>query len=218
MKILLAEDDADLGQAIAAGLVREGMAVDWVRDGLDAYAATQQHEYGALILDLGLPGLGGLDLLHRVRQTGARLPVLIVTGRAAVADRILGLDFGADDYLSKPFDLDELLARLRALTRRVAGSPGVVLVSGDVEVDLRRHQVSRDGVLVWLTAREYSVLRLLMNSAGQTVSRLLIEDHLFAWGDRVEGNLVEVYIHNLRKKLGRDFIQTYRRSGYRVAH
>ena len=218
LQILLAEDDRDLGQAIAAGLGREGLRVDWVRDGIDAHCAFLRGGHSALVLDLGLPGLGGLDLLHRVRQSDPQLPVLIITARVGVRDRVLGLDFGADDYLCKPFDLAELLARVRAMTRRVRAPNGVVLVSGGVEVDLGCHRVSRDGQAIWLTAREYSVLRLLLGSVGRTVSRLEIEEHLGTWGDSVEGNLVEVYVYNLRKKLGRDFILTYRGSGYRVSH
>ena len=216
MQILLAEDDPLLGRALQVGLAHDGVSVEWVRDGIDAYTAWQKGEFSSLVLDLSLPGLGGLDLLHRIRQTDWRIPVLIITARADVGDRVLGLDFGADDYLIKPFDLDELLARLRAVTRRVRGTPGVVLVAGSVEVDLRCHRVSLDGEPIWLTAREYSVLRLLMGSPGQAVSRQKIEDHLSAWGDEIEGNLVEVYIYNLRKKLGRDFIRTYRGSGYSI--
>jgi len=216
--ILLAEDDPLLGRAVEMELAHEGMAVHWARDGVDAYAAIQMQEYAALLLDLGLPGLNGLDLLHRVRQTNWDLPVLVITARASVDDRVKGLDFGADDYMSKPFDLDELMARLRAVTRRVGSSTGKLLTAGPIEVDLRNHRVTVDGNPVWLTGREYSVLLLLMTSLGQAVSKHRIESQLFQWGNESIGNVVEVHVHNLRKKLGRDLIQTYRGTGYMITH
>ena len=215
MRVLLAEDDPVLGQALRVGLGREGIDVAWTRDGIDAFSAFQQSDYAALVLDLDLPGLPGLDVLHRIRQTDWRVPVIIVTALGDVANRVRGLDFGADDYLCKPFDLDELLARLRAVTRRVRGMPGAVLARGGVEIDLRDHRATHHGEPLWLSGREFSVLRLLMES-DQPVSRPQIEEQLNGWGTEVECNLVEVYIHKLRKKLGRDFIQTLHGSGYLI--
>jgi DNA-binding response OmpR family regulator len=221
MRVLLAEDDPVLGRAVQVGLGQDGLDVHWARDGIDAYAVLQRHEFGAVVLDLDLPGMHGLDLLHRIRQSDRRLPVIIVTASSEVAQRIRGLDFGADDYLAKPFDLDELLARLRAVSRRSHGAPGRVLRVREVEIDLDEHQARRNGEPVWLSAREYSVLKLLMQSVGEPLSRAQIEAQLGGWGDdmpgsQAEGNLVDVYIYNLRKKLGREFIQTFRGSGYLI--
>ncbi len=217
LRLLLAEDDPVLGPALVTGLQRERMAVEHVADGVEAYAALQKQPYDALVLDLGLPGLNGLDLLHRVRQTDPDLPVIVVTAHGGVRERIRGLELGADDYLPKPFELDELVARLRAVTRRSRGLPGALLKVRDVEVDLRSHRVRLNGEPVWLTGREFSVLKLLMENAGRPVSRQQIEQHLYGWGDEVEGNVVDVYVYNLRKKLGRDFIHTYRGSGYSIS-
>ncbi|WOB08919.1 response regulator transcription factor [Piscinibacter gummiphilus] len=214
MRVLLAEDDPVLGQALRVGLSREGLDVAWTRDGIDTYTAFRQGDYAALVLDLDLPGLPGLDVLHRIRQTDWRVPVIIVTALSDVPHRVRGLDLGADDYLGKPFDLDELLARLRAVTRRSHGVPGAVLACRGVEIDLRDHRATRDGLPLWLTGREFTVLRLLMESAGKPVPRQRIEEQLGAWGGEVEGNSAEVYIHKLRKKLGRDFIQTLHGNGY----
>lgn len=216
MRVLLAEDDPVLGQALRVGLSREGIDVAWTRDGIDTFSAFQQSDYAALVLDLDLPGLPGLDVLHRIRQTDWRVPVIIVTALSDVANRVRGLDFGADDYLSKPFDLDELLARLRAVTRRAHGAPGDVLTRRGVEIDLRDHRASHNGLPLWLSGREFSVLRMLMESNGQPVARQQIEEQLSSWGGEIECNLVEVYIHKLRKKLGRDFIQTFHGSGYLI--
>lgn len=216
-KLLLAEDDATLGSALVTALQREGWQVEWSTDGLDAYARLHGQRFDALLLDLGLPGLNGLDLLHRLRQTDPELPVIIVTAYADLRDRVRGLDFGADDYLAKPFELDELSARLRALTRRSRGQQGRVLKVRGLEVDLRSHQVRANGEPVWLTGREFSVLQLLLEHPEQPVSRKAIEQHLYGWGEVVEANTVDVFIYNLRRKLGRELIQTYRGSGYSIA-
>ncbi|MEW6707859.1 MAG: response regulator transcription factor [Pseudomonadota bacterium] len=216
-KLLLAEDDATLGSALVTALQREGWQVEWSTDGLDAYARLHGQRFDALLLDLGLPGLNGLDLLHRLRQTDPELPVIIVTAYADLRDRVRGLDFGADDYLAKPFELDELSARLRALTRRSRGQQGRVIKVRGLEVDLRSHQVRANGEPVWLTGREFSVLQLLLEHPEQPVSRKAIEQHLYGWGEVVEANTVDVFIYNLRRKLGRELIQTYRGSGYSIA-
>jgi two-component system OmpR family response regulator/two-component system response regulator QseB len=217
LRLLLAEDDPVLGPALVTGLQRERFDVHLVADGVEAYAALQKQRYDALVLDLGLPGLNGLDLLHRVRQTDPELPVIVATAHGGLRERIRGLELGADDYLPKPFELDELVARLRAVARRSRGLPGAVLKVREVEMDLRSHRVRLGSEPVWLTGREFTVLKLLMENAGRPVSRQQVEQHLYGWGDEVEGNVVDVYVYNLRKKLGRDFIHTYRGSGYSIS-
>lgn len=214
MHVLLAEDDFALGRALQVGLMIEGMTVDWARDGIDAYSAFQKHNYDVLVLDLGLPGIGGIDLLTRIRQSDSFVPIVIVSARGAIGDRINGLDRGADDYLAKPFEIVELVARLRAVVRRVGGDPVYRIRIGDVEVDLPSHTVSLGGTPVSLTQREFAALRLLIESPG-TVSKAQI---LGVIGNDSEGtdNVVMICIHNLRRKLGRDFIRTYRGWGYRI--
>jgi two-component system response regulator QseB len=214
----LVEDDPVLGRALQLRLAMGGDGVKWVRDGVDAYAALMKGDYSSLVLDLGLPGMGGLELLHRIRQTDWRLPVLIVTGRSGVGERILGLDFGADDYLVKPFDLDELFARLRAITRRARGDPGSRLAVGNVDLDSLCHEVRCDGRPVWLSAREFSVLRLLMESSHRAVSVRVIAEHLAAWGDEADTELVDSHVRSLRDKFGQAFIGGSRGRGYRVGH
>ena len=216
-QLLLVEDDPAMGAALVTGLGRAGWKVHWHSDGIEAYAALQTLKLDALVLDLGLPGMGGLDLLHRLRQTDTRLPVIVVTAYGELSDRIRGLDFGADDYLVKPFELDELCARLRALTRRARDSAKALVTVREVEVDLNAHTVRVAGEPVWLTGREFSVLQLLLQHLGQPVSREAIQRHLYAWGDTVEPNTVDVFVHTLRRKVGRDFIHTFRGSGYIIS-
>jgi DNA-binding response OmpR family regulator len=215
-RLLLAEDDPVLGDALVTALQREGWQVEWVTDGVDAYARLQGRHHDVLLLDLGLPGMGGLDLLHRLRQTDPDLPVIVVTAYAELRDRVRGLDFGADDYLAKPFELDELTARLRALVRRSRGQQSRIVKIRGLEVDLQRHLVSAEGEPVWLTGREFSVLQLLLEHSDRPIPREAIEQHLYGWGEVVEANTVDVFIYNLRRKLGRELIQTYR-GGYRIA-
>jgi two-component system response regulator QseB len=216
LRILLAEDDPVLGQALVTGLGHEGCSVQWLRDGIDAYAALQKDRPDALVLDIGLPGLSGLDLLHRLRQADTELPVIVISAYGETSDRIRGLDFGADDYLAKPFDLDELGARLRAMTRRMRGRGAGVVQIGTVEVDLRAHQARVDGEGVWLTGREFLVLKLLLERRGETVQREQIERQLYGWGEVMEASGVDMLIHHLRRKLGRDLIYTYRGGGYSI--
>ena len=216
MLTLLAEDDPILGRALEILLNRCGMSVDWVRDGIDAYSASQKGGYSLFIFDLGLPGLDGGDLLRRVRQIDGKTPVLIITARADPRDRIRCLDLGADDCLTKPFDVEELMARLRAIARRSGTSPGARLRVGSIEIDLLQRTASRNGFPVGLTGQEFVVLHLLMSAADQAVSRRAIAEHLGVQCELPAGNLVEVYIHRLRRKLGRDFIRTYRGGGYSV--
>lgn len=214
MRLLLVEDDALLGDGIRAGLKQAGFAVDWTRDGHAAKLALETEEYALLVLDLGLPRLSGMDLLKWLRGRGNKLPVLILTARDTVADRIAGLDTGADDYLIKPFDLDELIARLRALLRRSGGLATPVLQHGAITLDPAAHQVHQEGRLVELSAREFTLLHELLLHAGRVQSREQLEQRLYGWGEEVESNSVEVHIHHLRKKLGNELIRTLRGVGY----
>ena len=214
MRILLAEDDTLLGDGLRAGLRQAGFQVDWVRDGLAAERELRAQAYAAAVLDLGLPGMDGMDVLASVRRAGITLPVLVLTARDAVPDRIKGLDTGADDYVVKPVDLDELAARLRALVRRAAGQPQELLQAGSLQLDPAARTVQRDGEPVLLSTREFDLLQALMLNAGRVLSREQLEQHLYSWGREVESNAVEVHIHHLRKKLGADCIQTVRGVGY----
>ncbi|GAC1452030.1 MAG: response regulator [Steroidobacteraceae bacterium] len=205
-----------IGEAIRTGLKRDGFTVDWVHEAASAAAVLHTEPYEVMLLDLGLPGVSGLQLLQDVRGRGGSLPVLIITARDAVADRVAGLDAGADDYLVKPFDLDELAARIRALLRRRGGSGAPVLAHLGVELDPAAHRVRRDGVEVALSPREFALLQLLLERPGTIQSRARIEERLYGFGEEVESNAVEVHIHGLRRKLGAQFILTVRGVGYRV--
>ena len=214
MRILLADDDTLLGDGLRAGLRQSGFQVDWVRDGAAAERELRAQPYAAAVLDLGLPLMDGLDVLASIRRAGVTLPVLVLTARDTVPDRIRGLDRGADDYVVKPVDLDELAARLRALVRRAHGLPQDMLQAQGVTLDVAGRSVSRDGQAVALSTREFDLLHALMLSAGRVLSREQLEQQLYAWGQEVESNAVEVHVHHLRKKLGADLIQTVRGVGY----
>ncbi len=216
MRLLLVEDDALLGDGIQAGLKLAGFAVDWVRDGEAAELALRTHGYALCVLDLGLPRRGGLAVLQRMRGQGDNTPVLILTARDTRADKVAGLDAGADDYLTKPFDLDELLARLRALARRAAGSARNLLAHGGVVLDPVARRVTLNAAPISLSGREYALLHDLLTHSNGIRSRDELEQSLYAWGEEVGSNTVEVYIHHLRKKLGADFIHTVRGIGYTV--
>jgi two-component system response regulator QseB len=216
VRILLVEDDCLLGEAVRDGLRQEGYVVDWVRNGGAALAALSTSSFSALVLDLGLPDSDGLALLRRLRQSGQATPVVIVTARDRVSDRIGGLDAGADDYLIKPFDIDELGARLRAITRRADGCAESLLIAGEVVLDLRQRTVTRHGTAAALTAREYALVELLMRKAGCLVTRAEIEEELYGFDDHIASNAIEVHIHNLRRKLGPHFITNLKGRGYRV--
>ena len=216
MRILLVEDDDLLGEAVRDGLRQEGYVVDWVQDGGSALAALSTSTFSALVLDLGLPGTDGLSVLRWLRRHGRTIPVVIVTARDRVADRIAGLDAGADDYLIKPFDIEELGARLRAITRRAEGSTDSQLTAGVVAIDLRQRVVTYQGTPAGLTAREYAVVELLMRRAGCLVTRAEIEEELYGFEDNIASNAIEVHIHNLRRKLGQNFITNLKGRGYRV--
>ena len=216
MRILLAEDDLLLGDGLRAGLRQLGFQVDWVRDGEAAERELRAEGYAAAVLDLGLPRLDGLDVLTRVRRAGIALPVLVLTARDAVESRIRGLDLGADDYVVKPIDLNELAARLRALVRRAHGQPQERLRAFDIELDPATRSVTRGGEPVALSTREFELLHALMLASGRVLTREQIEQQLYAWGQEVESNTVEVHIHHLRRKLGADRILTVRGVGYRL--
>ena len=214
MRVLVVEDDALLGDAIQAGLKQAGYAVDWMKDGASAEQALAIEPYAAVVLDLGLPRLLGLEVLRRLRGRSVPTPVLILTAMDTVDDRIKGLDAGADDYLVKPFDMGELAARLRALIRRASGKIEPLLQVGEVQLDPAAHRVVCRGKPVELSAREFAVLHALMLSAGKVLSRARIEEQLYAWGEEVESNAVEVHIHHLHRKLFPELIETIRGVGY----
>jgi DNA-binding response OmpR family regulator len=216
MRILVVEDDPLLGDAIQAGLRALGNAVDWVQDGEAAGGALAAETYSAVVLDLGLPRLSGLELLRRLRGRNDPIPVLILTARDTVDDRIKGLDAGADDYLVKPFDMGELAARLRAIARRSAGQAAPVLKVAEVELDPAAHRVTYRGEPVELSSREFALLEALLRNAGRVLSRGQLEQALYPWGEEVESNAVEVHVHHLRRKLAPGLIQTVRGVGYLV--
>jgi len=214
MRILLAEDDPLLGDGLRAGLRQLGFQVDWVRNGDAAERELRGQPYAAAVLDLGLPAKDGLEVLAAVRRAHVGVPVLVLTARDAITDRIRGLDLGADDYVVKPVDLHELAARLRALVRRAHGQPQERLQAQDIELDPAGRTVRKAGVPVALPTREFDLLQLLMLNAGRVLSREQIEQHLYSWGQEVESNTVEVHVHHLRRKLGPALIQTVRGVGY----
>ena len=216
MRILLVEDDSLLGDGIRAGLKLADYAVDWVRDGEAARFALLDHAYDACVLDLGLPRRDGLSVLKDLRGSGNMLPVLILTARDTSADKIGGLDAGADDYLTKPFDLPELQARLRALMRRATGSAASTLTHAGVVLEPAGKQVTLDGKTVVLSAREYTLLHDLLTHKNRIRTRAQLEESLYAWGEETGSNTVEVYIHHLRRKFGADFIRTVRGLGYQL--
>ncbi|WP_230664489.1 two-component system response regulator PrmA [Pseudomonas aeruginosa] len=216
MRILLAEDDLLLGDGIRAGLRLEGDTVEWVTDGVAAENALVTDEFDLLVLDIGLPRRSGLDILRNLRHQGRLTPVLLLTARDKVADRVAGLDSGADDYLTKPFDLDELQARVRALTRRTTGRALPQLVHGELRLDPATHQVTLSGQAVELAPREYALLRLLPENSGKVLSRNQLEQSLYGWSGDVESNAIEVHVHHLRRKLGNQLIRTVRGIGYGI--
>jgi two-component system response regulator QseB len=216
MRVLLAEDDAMIGAAVQDRLRGQGLAVDWVRDGRAAEAALAGDVYDLLLLDLGLPGREGLAVLRGLRGRGSTLPVVILTARDAVDDRVAGLDAGADDYIVKPFDLKELEARLRAVLRRRAGRASSVIEHGRLTLDLNSHELRRDGVAVPVSPREFALLHALLERPGRILSRAQLEERLYGWGEEVGSNVVEVHIHSLRRKLGADLIRNVRGVGYRI--
>ena len=216
MRILLVEDDALLGDALQAGLRQAGFAVDWLRDGSAADAALRVEDFAAVVLDLGLPKLAGFEVLRMLRSRDDRTPVLILTARDAVDDRVKGLDTGADDYVVKPIAIAELAARLRALVRRSQGGAGGALRVGELEIDPAARSVNLAGVPVELQPREFAVLLELVLNAGRVLTRTQLESRLYEWGDALESNAIEVHVHHLRRKLAPALIRTVRGVGYMV--
>ncbi len=214
MRLLIVEDDSLLGDGIRGGLTQNGYAVDWVEDGEAAETALLTNEYELIVLDLGLPKITGLDLLKKIRTSGNDIPVIILTAQDDVEDRVKGLDSGADDYLTKPFDLDELTARLRALLRRRGGRSTPVIEHGNVVLDPASHSVTKDGETIDISPREFTILQLLLENTNKVMSRSRLEEGLYAWNDEVESNTVEVHIHHIRKKMGAKLIRTIRGVGY----
>ena len=216
MRILLVEDDALLGDGIQKSLNHLGFTVDWMRDGKQGENALTGEEYAAVVLDIGLPQQNGLALLQSVREKGLRTPILILTARDGKPEKLRGFDLGADDYVIKPIDMEELAARLRALIRRSAGRASPRIRIGAVEIDPGTRQAWHADKPVEFSAKEFVVLELLMQNAGRVLTRAQLEQSLYGWGDSADSNTIEVFIHHLRKKLGSDFIQTLRGIGYTV--
>jgi two-component system, OmpR family, response regulator QseB len=217
MRVLVVEDDPMIGRAVLSGLRESGYATDWVRDGVEAELALSSGGYDAALLDLGLPRREGLDILKSLRRGKQDLPVLIITARDAVSDRVAGLDSGADDYLVKPFSLEELLARMRAVIRRRVGRASPEIQYGALLLDPVRRAVRFRDAPVELSAREFALLEALLQEPGAVVSRQKLEEAVYGWGEEVESNSVEVHLHNLRRKLTPELIRNVRGVGYRVA-
>ena len=216
MRVLLVEDDRMIAQGLQTALRQDGHAVDWMQDGLRGAEALRTTQFDLVLLDLGLPGKDGLDVLRGLRSRGDATPVIILTARDEISDRIAGLDAGADDYIVKPFDLDELTARMRSVSRRAAGRGDPTIEHRGIKLNPVTHTVERDNTPVHVSAHEYAVLEALLQRPGAVLSRAQLEDRLYGWKDSVESNAVEVYIHGLRRKLGADAILTLRGVGYYV--
>lgn len=216
MRILLVEDDSMIGESVRKGLRQDGFTVDWVKDGRAAEAALAGGVHDLVLLDLGLPVRDGIDVLKTLRQKGNRIPVLVLTARDAIADRVRGLSAGADDYLIKPFDFEELTARIHALLRRQAGRAETAIRHGAVTLDPATHAATLNGQSIALSAREFTLLAALLERPGVVLSVSQLEQKIYGWDEEVGSNTVEVYIHSLRKKLGADFIRNVRGVGYVV--
>jgi DNA-binding response OmpR family regulator len=214
MRILLVEDDPMIGDGIRTSLRQEGYTVDWVRDGGAADTALSSEHFDLALLDLGLPGQDGIEVLRRLRLRKKSTPVIIITARDGIEDRVKGLDAGADDYVIKPFDLDELAARIRSALRRSSGQAEPELEILGVRINPATKEVKRDGQPIMLSAREYAIVEALMLRRGAILSRAQLEERMYGWGDEIESNAVEVHIHGVRRKLGTDFIQNVRGVGY----
>jgi two-component system OmpR family response regulator len=216
MRVLLIEDDPMIGKALVRGLSDHGMTVDWVRDGAEGSAALAHAEHALVLLDIGLPGMSGIDVLKTARTAGVPVPVLMITARDGVDDRIAGLDLGADDYIVKPFELRELLARMRAVRRRHNGQAQSLLTCGEITLDLATHRATYRNVEHVMSAREFALLQVLMQRPGAIFSRSQIEQQIYGWGEEVESNAVDVLIHAIRKRFDRDIIRNVRGAGWMV--
>jgi DNA-binding response OmpR family regulator len=217
MRILLVEDDNMIGQSLRQALTDHGLTVDWVKDGVLAQDALTRGGYAAVLLDLGLPRRSGLEVLRRARQDGNRTPMLVLTARDGVDDRVTGLDCGADDYLVKPFELRELLARIRAIIRRFGGHAQSIIGTAETQLDLSSRELTHRGVSMQLSAKEFRLMHALLERPGAILSRSQIEERLYGWGEEVSSNAVEVLIHGVRRKLGADVIRNVRGLGWRVS-
>ena len=217
MKVLLVEDDVSIGEGVMAGLSASGMTVDWVQTGSQALAALANPTYSVVVLDLGLPDIDGLDVLGRARRQGPRPPVLILSARNQSQHRVAGLNQGADDYLVKPFDFDELVARLHALHRRNLPAHGALFTLGELAVDPLRREATRAGTPLALSPKEFNLLAALIEQPGVVRSLPWLEDRLYAWGEEVASNAVQVHLHNLKRKLGEGWIHNIRGVGYKLA-
>ena len=216
MRILVVEDDINLGKGLKSGLEQHHYTVDWVKDGKEAFNIVQNERFDALVLDIGLPSLSGMDLLKNIRAKNIDVPALFLTSYDTVEDRVKGLDIGADDYLCKPFDLGELCARIRAIQRRSAARAVSTVIYKNITVDPAARSVCRDGKQLELSRREFVLLHLLLDNVGRVMTRELIAQNLYGWGDDIDSNALEVHIHNLRKKLGEGIISTIRGVGYMI--
>ncbi|MFC4310811.1 response regulator transcription factor [Steroidobacter flavus] len=217
MRILLVEDDTMIGQSLRQALTENGLTVDWVKDGVLAQDALSQGGYAAVLLDLGLPRRSGLEVLRRARQDGDRTPMLVLTARDGVDDRVQGLDVGADDYLIKPFEMRELLARMRAIVRRVGGHAQSTIGTAETQLDLSSRELTHAGTSILLSAKEFRLMHALLERPGAILSRTQLEERLYGWGEEVSSNAVEVLIHGVRRKLGADVIRNVRGLGWRVS-
>jgi DNA-binding response OmpR family regulator len=216
VRTLLVEDDEMIGKSLVRGLERSGWAVDWVRDGLLAQSAMADGDYSCVLLDLGLPKADGLEVLRRARSLKDDTPILILTARDGLGQRVEGLDLGADDYLLKPFELPELLARMRAVVRRRHGASNSIIGSGNVQLDLTTREILHNGTREVLTAREFALMHAMLERPGAIFSREQLESRIYGWGEEVMSNAVDVIIHNMRRKLGADTIRNVRGLGWRV--
>lgn len=216
MRVLLVEDDYQVGETLQSTLTMENYAVDWIRKGSEVIPMLKSGEYDLMLLDLGLPEMPGDVVLKKLRDADNPIPILVLTARDSLNDKVTGFDLGADDYLTKPFEMEELLARLRSLARRSSGRPNPVLKIRDIEYDPKGNLVKKNGEIVSISAKEMAVLEALMTRAGRFVSKSRLQESLYAWEDDIGSNTIEVYISRLRKFLGSDFIETLRGVGYRV--
>jgi len=216
MRILLIEDDPMIGKSLREALQDSGMSVDWAKTGEDGEAALSGGGYALVLLDVGLPGKSGVDVLRTVRQSGDKTPLLMITARDELEDRVAGLDLGADDYVAKPFEMRELMARIRAVLRRHGGAAISVLGNGEIELDLGTHEVRYRGKSLVLPAREFALLRALLDRPGTILSRSQLEERLYGWGEEVESNAIDVLIHYLRRRFDKDIIRNVRGAGWLV--
>jgi two-component system OmpR family response regulator len=216
MRVLLIEDDAMVGRGLVAALKQHGISVDWAQTGHDGHEALAVGGYSGVLLDLGLPGRSGLDLLKAARRAGNRVPLIVITARDTLDERVTALDLGADDFLIKPFEIRELVARIRAVLRRQAGFAQSVLEAGEVTLDLASHHVTYRGAAVLLPAREFALMQVLVEHSGAILSRTQIEERLYGWGEEVESNAIDVLIHSIRKKFDKEIIRNVRGAGWMI--